>query len=142
MNNHTDDDAVDMFAKAMKEKLAKARAKGRSGWEQCHPNYLSQALHAHVEKGDPRDVANFCMFLWMLREPIHQDIFSAKPTPPTNESEPHEWQIEVAGPAGYVRYVTFHGQTLEGALDSAHEQGFFQACDEDGFLHAKVKVKV
>ena len=63
---HPDDVAVDMFAKAMKEKLAQARAKGRSGWQTCNKYELSSMLRAHVDKGDPRDVANFCMFLYAL----------------------------------------------------------------------------
>ncbi|HVR53101.1 MAG TPA: dATP/dGTP pyrophosphohydrolase domain-containing protein [Pseudorhodoferax sp.] len=67
---HIDDDAVDHFAVAMKEKLAQARAKGRSGWHGCNPADLSRMLREHVEKGDPRDVANFCMFLWSLGHPI------------------------------------------------------------------------
>lgn len=70
MNQHSDDLAVDRFAAAMKEKLALARAKGRVGWEQCNPAHLSAMLYKHVEKGDPRDVANFCMFLWSLGQPI------------------------------------------------------------------------
>jgi len=63
---HPDDVEVDRFAVAMKAKLAKSRAKGRGGWEQCDPADLSRMLREHVEKGDPRDVANFCMFLWAL----------------------------------------------------------------------------
>lgn len=70
MNQHPDDLAVDRFAAAMKEKLALARTKGRSGWEQCDPANLSAMLHEHVAKGDPRDVANFCMFLWNRGKPI------------------------------------------------------------------------
>ena len=70
MNQHSDDLAVDRFATAMKEKLAQARAKGRCGWEECAPADLSAMLYEHVEKGDPRDVANFCMFLWSLGQPI------------------------------------------------------------------------
>jgi hypothetical protein len=63
---HPDDLAVDAFAVRMKAKLADARAKGRSGWddpEQCTVAYLQQQLHEHVAKGDPVDVANFCMML-------------------------------------------------------------------------------
>lgn len=70
MNQHSDDLAVDRFATAMKEELAQARAKGRCGWEECAPADLSAMLYEHVEKGDPRDVANFCMFLWSLGQPI------------------------------------------------------------------------
>jgi len=61
---HTDDIAVDSFARAMKAKMAQARAKGRSGWEGVDPADLSRMLREHIEKGDPRDVANLCMMLW------------------------------------------------------------------------------
>lgn len=69
---HTDDIAVDKFAAAMKEKLAAARAKGRGGWDDSEDlqQHLSNLLRAHVEKGDPRDVANFCCFLWNRGEAI------------------------------------------------------------------------
>jgi hypothetical protein len=66
LEQHSDDAAVDRFAMAMKEKLAKARAKGRSGWddpEKCKVEYLSQLLHEHVAKGDPVDVSNLAMML-------------------------------------------------------------------------------
>lgn len=58
-----DNAAVDAFATAMKDKLRLAREKGRTGWQSCSELELSAMLHEHVEKGDPRDVANFCMFL-------------------------------------------------------------------------------
>ncbi|MDN7939384.1 hypothetical protein QZM76_14055 [Burkholderia multivorans] len=67
---HSDDVAVDSFAAAMKHKLALARAKGRGGWETCSPADLSRMLREHVAKGDPRDVANFCMMLWHHGSPI------------------------------------------------------------------------
>jgi hypothetical protein len=66
----TDFLCVDSFAEAMKQKLLAARLKGRSGWQDCDPEDLSRMLREHVEKGDPRDVANFCMFLWHLNQPI------------------------------------------------------------------------
>lgn len=67
---HSDDAAVDRFAAEMKAKLAAARVKGRGGWETCPPEVLSRMLREHTDKGDPRDVANFCMFLWSLGQPI------------------------------------------------------------------------
>lgn len=67
---HPDDHAVDRFAVALKDKLSKDRQKGRGGWETCRAEDLSQMLRDHVEKGDPRDVANFCMFLWSLGQAI------------------------------------------------------------------------
>ena len=70
---HPDDAAVDRFAASMKAKLAKSRAKGRSGWEDkslCSAEYLSELLRGHVDKGDPVDVANFCMMLQQRGEGI------------------------------------------------------------------------
>jgi hypothetical protein len=73
---HPDDLAVDRFAVAMKEKLAIARSRGRGGWERpiwdggCSQLDLSIMLREHVEKGDPVDVANFCMFLHQRSEGI------------------------------------------------------------------------
>lgn len=70
---HPDDAAVDRFAEAMKAKLAKSRAKGRGGWEDkslCSAEYLSELLRGHVDKGDPVDVANFCMMLQQRGEGI------------------------------------------------------------------------
>ena len=77
---HPDDAAVDAFAEAMRAKLAEARAKGRGGWQDktdCPQQRLSDMLRAHVEKGDPRDVANFCMFLHQRGEAI----MPAQPAP-------------------------------------------------------------
>lgn len=68
-----DDQEVDAFATEMKLKLDAAREKGRGGWdsfERCTQQTLSDMLREHVEKGDPRDVANFCMFLWSRGESI------------------------------------------------------------------------
>lgn len=70
---HPDDIAVDRFAAKMKEKLARSRAKGRGGWDnpaECSVEYLSELLHEHVLKGDPIDVANFCMMIEHYGRPI------------------------------------------------------------------------
>lgn len=64
-----DEAAVDRFAEAMKEKLAKAREKGRGGWDdpdQCTGIYLASLLVEHLRKGNEgtfEDVANFAMML-------------------------------------------------------------------------------
>lgn len=64
-----DNMAVEKFAKAMKEKLAKARAKGRRGWddkEACSDEYLANLFQGHLQKcndGNFIDIANFLMFL-------------------------------------------------------------------------------
>jgi hypothetical protein len=72
-NPHADDTAVDSFAHEMKEKLSRKRDEGRGGWEnkaECSAEFLSQLLRSHVEKGDPVDVANFCMMLFNRGERI------------------------------------------------------------------------
>lgn len=72
-NQHPDDVAVDAFASKMRQKMAAARTKGRGGWDdksQCSAELLSTMLHDHIEKGDPVDVANFCMMLSQRGEAI------------------------------------------------------------------------
>lgn len=68
-SQHPDDAAVDRFAAAMKAKLARARDKGRSGWDdpsRCSDEFLATELIAHLDKGNEgtfEDIANFCMML-------------------------------------------------------------------------------
>jgi hypothetical protein len=58
-------DLVDRFSKSLLAKIRLAQANGRSGWDlddwetQCR-----EGLLRHVEKGDPRDVAAYCAFMW------------------------------------------------------------------------------
>ena len=64
---HSDDLAVDLFAAAMKLKLAEARAAGRGGWDdpaRCSIADLCRDLRVHTHKGDPVDVANYAMMIW------------------------------------------------------------------------------
>ena len=73
---HPDDIAVDRFAAEMKAKMASARRKGRRGWdrkEECTADDLSRMLCEHIEKGDPVDVANFCMMLHQRGERINHN---------------------------------------------------------------------
>ncbi len=99
---HSDDACVDQFAASLKSKLALARAKGRGGWESCDPADLSRMLREHVEKGDPRDVANFCMFLWALGKPISAAALPAEkqpaPSPADERAAPleHDFQVDRA----------------------------------------------
>lgn len=60
------------FAEALAEKLKKAEEKyGYSnGWmEATWMDECRQKLNEHLAKGDPRDVAAYCAFLWYHREP-------------------------------------------------------------------------
>jgi len=58
---------VHAFAEAMGKKLAAAQRKYgyTDGWrrDDWEPECIA-ALLEHVEKGDPRDVAAYCAFLW------------------------------------------------------------------------------
>ncbi|MCZ4330733.1 hypothetical protein [Castellaniella denitrificans] len=149
-NAHIDDDAVDHFAVAMKDKLAQARAKGRHGWHECDPADLSQMLRAHVEKGDPRDVANFCMFLWSLGQPISAAPVAQEPVPYgvivcdkriPNALEtfvPQRFFREAEWPdADYSKVVVYaHAQPSAQDREDAQRWRYwfqwFQSCDDPG----------
>jgi len=66
---HSDDFHFDLFAACCKEKLATARNKGRSGWdnpEVCSVEHLAELLVHHLTKGNAgtfEDIANFAMML-------------------------------------------------------------------------------
>jgi hypothetical protein len=62
-----DDMKVDEFSTVMKSKMAKKRDEGRGGWDdpaQCTVERLAGLLLSHIAKGDPVDIANFCMMLF------------------------------------------------------------------------------
>lgn len=60
---HPDDEAVDNLADAMKAKLSFKRSTGVEGWQTMPVEQLRAGLRRHLEKGDPVDVANYCMML-------------------------------------------------------------------------------
>ncbi len=66
-NSHPDDIAIESFSAAMKGKMAASRAKGRSGWQHCLEDYLTDMLRGHIDKGDMRDVALISMMIWHNR---------------------------------------------------------------------------
>lgn len=68
--HHQDDIDVQMFAEAMKAKLAASREKGRTGWQTIPPAELWGMLQDHVHKGDPVDVANFAMMIWHVSRTV------------------------------------------------------------------------
>lgn len=85
---HSDDVAVNHFAKLMKAKMGLARAKGRGGWddpEKCSVDYLRRLLYEHLDKGDPVDVANFCMMLKHYGASTVQPRMSGEQSPSTAE---------------------------------------------------------
>lgn len=145
-NTHTDDDAVDHFAAAMKDKLAQARAKGRSGWHECDPKDLSAMLRAHVDKGDPRDVANFCMFLWSLDQPISapQPAEPVKTTRPDGGVDADEFFAQIGPPPAEPAsplpepVVTKGGIPFEDQNEGIRQ--FKEACMRAADYEAKLKV--
>ncbi|WP_051281100.1 hypothetical protein [Rhodanobacter sp. OR92] len=125
---HPDDVAVDRFARALKLKLSAARDKGRGGWSNDEPDMhqrLSDMLRAHVEKGDPRDVANFCMFL-------HQRGEGILPTRSQNQVEVLPGRYFAADPAmgDFNLYATLADartnaqRMLDEATDEAADGGW------------------
>lgn len=71
-DRHPDDVAIDVFAQAMKNKMAQKREQGYSGWDivdECTDEFLAKMLVDHVVKGDPVDVANFAMMLFARNVP-------------------------------------------------------------------------
>ncbi len=74
-------DLVQRFAAALTEKLAAAEAKYGYSDNWASPDWMDECrakLLEHVAKGDPRDVAAYCAFLW------HHGEGTAMPT-----SQPH-----------------------------------------------------
>lgn len=86
------DDLIDGFAAALKSKLNKAAEKYGYNDDWMRPEWredLVRHLIAHVEKGDPRDVAAYCAFAW------HHG-WSVKPEAPKVEQEPVAWRYRTA----------------------------------------------
>lgn len=68
---------VDSLAEAMKAKLCVTARQGRGGWQQCEPEELRRQLGEALIKGDPVDVANYCMMLFSMGEKIDIDAMAA-----------------------------------------------------------------
>ncbi len=60
----TDEHCINQFAEVMKTKMWNTSNEGRNGWEQCTAEDLHTQMYACVCKGDPVDVANYCMMLY------------------------------------------------------------------------------
>ena len=118
---HPDTVAVNRFAEEMATKMAQARAKGRDGWETCPPDVLSRMLREHVEKGDPRDVANFCMMLWHLGQPIAA-------APAAQAVEPEFFTVFASHNGGKIALPGYSSETEKGVKDlvlqDARQEGY------------------
>ena len=90
---------VDRFAAALKEKLLKAQQKygytnlwANDDWQdECRAK-----LYEHLQKGDPRDAANYCAFMW------HHEWSTAR-SPPTVAQEAVAWDNPEHYPQQIVR---------------------------------------
>ncbi|MBU9384732.1 hypothetical protein [Burkholderia gladioli] len=108
-----DDAALEGFNRAMKTKMAMARAAGRAGWWSAPASELSTALHAHAGKGDPLDVGIFAMMHWYLNvaiaplaEAVDQAVAAGELT--TVSSDRHiAGQLEIKMPASTIRVSGF-----------------------------------
>ncbi|MFI8616521.1 hypothetical protein ACIGHN_13550 [Acidovorax sp. NPDC077693] len=121
---HPDDAAVDEFAADLKAKLAKARAKGRSGWEdtaKVDQLDLAMELRQQLHKGDPLDVAALAMMLHMRGEstklpPLSQDLVKAIKDAPAGSSV-----IEHGGATIFVSRDSDHSAPILGMIPPGSE---------------------
>jgi hypothetical protein len=134
---HDDDFAVERFAEAMKDKLARKRGEGRGGWDDkdhCSNEFLSALLREHVEKGDPVDVANFAMMIHQRCERIAPYPFPNKRT----DGCPDAWMpsdgcrkyftesratAEAWEKSGYVVWALYAPSLVARVEDSTQSQG-------------------
>lgn len=66
-----DDSALADFIAAMREKLARSRAKGRSGWQDpalCPEARLVAMLIGHLPKGNPGNFLDIAILAMMLHQ--------------------------------------------------------------------------
>jgi hypothetical protein len=123
---HADDLAADRFATAMKAKMATSRSSGRYGWDNkdlVSGEALSNMLRQHVAKGDPVDVANFCMMLHQRGELIFGTTEPQKdsgdmPAVSGGESAHVTSDVELARIQDYAEQNML---TLEEAVAELHE---------------------
>lgn len=96
VRQHPDDYAVDTFANAMKEKLAKKRDEGYGGWEAAAPvSFLEHLMSEQLSllTPDPVDVANFAMMLFHRKGQIRLPVLNNPNLLPPGSitSEDYDW---------------------------------------------------
>jgi hypothetical protein len=65
------------FAEAMASKMREAEVKYNYSNEWTHNDWMDQCrldMLGHILKGDPRDVAIYCAFLWYHKESTFKDV--------------------------------------------------------------------
>ncbi|GEM_PF-6082809 len=116
-----DEMSVDNFTLRMKEKLAKKRTEGRRGWMDMSADDLSVMLRQHVDKGDPVDVANLCMFLSANNQNIAPDTKTVNGT-----MTPEEIRIE-----NLKQMAKYDGQIISFACCEPY---YLASCDHCGWV--------
>jgi hypothetical protein len=74
-DERADKEGCAKFVEAMLSKLRLKRAEGKYGWNDpsvCSIEELSLWLGEHILKGDPVDIANYCMMIWNRRAAMAQ----------------------------------------------------------------------
>lgn len=126
------EDLVARFSKALLAKLKLAQANGRSGWE--HDDWERQCqegLLRHVAKGDPRDVAAYCAFMWhhgwITAAPRHLGAVSEQLTAfSRSATEPQSiaWRpMEEASKQSRVLYINRYGEVGHCSWYEAKNEG-------------------
>jgi hypothetical protein len=119
-------DLVARFARALSEKLADAEEKYGYGDGWLSPGWMDECranLMEHVAKGDPRDVAAYCAFLWHHGE---RTALASLPPAPLGVPEgmvlvptPHQfWLIERGANQGQSPTVWWSDKPAQGHSDS------------------------
>lgn len=94
-----EDEAVDIFADKIKQKLKEKKEQGKTGWDDQNWDVrnIRNMLRVEVNKGDPVDVAAYCMFLSFRGEKINnfkRPVFVKPGNPPGTTPLPIMQDIE------------------------------------------------
>lgn len=124
-------DLVDRFAASLKEKLAAAEKKYGYSDHWAKPDWLDECrakLLEHVAKGDPRDVAAYCAFLWH-----HGESTAATPARTGEEVTDSERLV----------WLELHFTRINGVHVAADGsvRPFVIDCGEDTFLVNKGRIR-
>lgn len=130
-SEHYDDLAVDNFAFFMKAAMAKARAKGKAGWEnkaRCSELHLRTLMRVAISKGDPIHVGNYAMMLFNRGE--RTSSAEAAALRAAIEASVVENQLEAIQPAGFANAV-LHLKKAFDALEAASDSDLDHFEDEE-----------
>lgn len=110
---------IRVFASAMAAKLRKAELKYgyENSWQDPHcVEGLQQSLLAHISKGDPLDVANYCAFLWW-----HQAATILPEQPKTQVIELEPVQVSIGDQTLFNELSEIKGALLKAGCPITHD---------------------